>query len=265
VRMRILLWSLMLALSYTFLIFLISTSVELSIIGFITIFLLFIRIFKESFQFIQLLNKRIEDYKEFSFLASHLLALSKLNHNLDSLFVKTYEKYVAGKRRHSKFKTLLENMLKRRILVQLNTRSSKGKEEISSPFIKALWSIIKNLDSIDENSLSQILSSSYQLSKHLYQNAKRIKTFIKSERVKFQVLHIAAAMTLSFIIKTSFILAKYPFINVLSNPMILTLFSLIFILFSSSFTPLLQARFPSFKELAFSLLVFLAVLVFPTS
>jgi len=266
-KTKALLWSTILALSYASLMLIISTNMEVFIISFIAIFFLFFKVFKESFDFISSLNERVDDYREFSLLTSHLLALTKLNHNLDSLLVEAYEKYTSDKGKNSKFKILLEDLLGKKIFreMQLNVRNSVREKKLSSPLIEVLWSTLKKLDSIDREGLSEILSLSYQLSRHLYQNARRVKALIKSEKIKFQVLQIATAMTLSFIIKTSFILMKYPLISTSFNPLTLIFFSLTFLLFSSSFVPLLQMRIPSFKELAPSLLAFLGVLAFPTS
>ncbi|MHC1637437.1 MAG: hypothetical protein ACXQTU_04635 [Candidatus Nezhaarchaeales archaeon] len=263
---KILLWAMLLASSYAFFVLFILMNIVAFIASFIVIFFLSFKILRECFALILSLNERTRDYREFSLFTAYLLALSRSNQNLDSLLVGVYNKYSNDRKGDSKFKILLEHLLYRKLFTKAPVNIERFRRNtLSSPFVRALWSILKKLDFIDKESLSDILFLSHKLSRDLCQNAENVKTFVKSEKLKFQVLQIATAMTLSFIIKTSLILMEYPFIGVLSDPIALTFFTFTFLLFSLSFVPFLQLRTPSFKELVVSSLAFLAVLAFPVS
>ncbi|MDW8050307.1 MAG: hypothetical protein RMI99_04530 [Nitrososphaerota archaeon] len=211
-----------------------------------------------------LLNDRIKEYKHFSSFVSHLLAASRLSHNVDSILVDVYGRYVHNEKGF-KLKTLLNQHLQKRLLtfsMQNNKNNFEGKTTFS-PFIETLWTLLRKVDIIDEKSLRGVLLMIHQLCRNVYNDAKRIKTFIRSEKLKFQVLQIATAMTLSFIIKTSMVLTRYPHIDFSLNVEALIASSLALLLSSLSFVPFLHLHQPSLKNLALSLFVFFIVLLLP--
>lgn len=261
INRKVMLWAFLLASSYFCLFFSVTSNVLLSLSSSLLIFFFTYVTMRELAETITGLNARLTDYEALNLLATTLLSSLDSRRNLLSFLEGAYRSPDNRSQALLKMKNVVRKSLHQRIFKckRLNNQETR----LSSPLTRLLFSLIGKLDFIDESSLKDFFISLHKLSFSLYLNAKKLKDLIVVEKVKYKVLQVASSMTLGFVIKTLSVFMKFSSSNISFSLFTFISFATLSITLFIVFPSIIHLRFPSFKDLAVCIFIFLTFMILP--
>lgn len=254
-------WTILLISSYFLLSFSATSNILVSLSCSLLISPFVYAVLRDLMRMVTELMNRLTDYESFDLFALKLLASLGHSRNLLSIMGDVYKSFNKKSRSSSRIKAFIKKVLYQRILKCKKLCDKDVK--FPSPTVEFLLSLMERLDFIDETSLKAFLTSLHNLSSFLRLNARKLRDFIAAEKVKYRVLQMASSMTLGFMIKMLSIFMNSSLFNVPLNLIVLTSFVVLSMIFFVVFPAIIHLRYPSFKEMALYIFIFLIFVILP--
>ena len=227
----------------------------------VTIFFVYI-VVKGCIEVVTELTKRFTDYEALHLFATKSMKSLGRQRNLLSLLEEVYKTPCKRSEAQLKIRGIVGDLLCKKIL-KVKKKNFSGATRLSSPLTRLVFSLLEKLDSFDEASLKNFMTSLHDLSFSLYLNAKKLRELIAVERLKHKVLQIASSMTLGFVIKIFFAFTRFSSTNLTYNVLTFVSFALLSITIFTTLTCTIQLRHPSFKDLVLCFTLFVALACLP--
>jgi len=219
-------------------------------------------VMKSCIEVVRELNNRFTDYEALYLFTIRSLKSLGSRRNLLSLLIEAYKVLHVQSEAQQKMKRIIGDTLRKKIL-KVKKENLLSVTELSSPLTKLTFSLLEKLDSVDEASLRDFMTSLHDLSFSLYLNAKKLREVMTVEKLKYKILQMASSMTLGFVMKTLFMFTKFSSTNITLNVFVFTSFALLSITIFTVFACIIQLRYPSLKDLILCLTIFIAVTLAP--
>jgi hypothetical protein len=226
-----------------------------------TIFFVYI-VVKGCIEVVTELTERFTDYEALHLFVTKSIKSLGYQRNLLSLLEEVYKTPCKGSEAQLKIRGIVGGLLYKKIL-KVKKKNPSGAAKLSSPLTRLVFSLLEKLDSFDEASLKNFMTSLHDLTLSLYLNAKKLRELIAVERLKHRVLQIAFSMTLGFVIKTFFVFTRFSYTNLTSNVLTFVSLALLSITIFTTLTCAIQLRHPSFKDLTLCFTLFAALACLP--
>ncbi|RLF19597.1 MAG: hypothetical protein DRJ68_05825 [Thermoprotei archaeon] len=160
--------------------------------------------------------------------------------------------------------TTIQDELKRFFSSSFTFKQSRRN---SNPFLESLNDLLHELELIDYKAIPSFLATIYEIVIDVKRLLKGVKEYLKVELLKLNVLQMASAMTLAFIVKTAFLLGGVTIPGLCSLPnanfLHLLLLALALLLISASLAPLAFLKRPTVGRIALLVTMFFVVTLFP--